>query len=93
MREEEAVLVEECPFCRTVLKTGATVCASCGANKRGNPGCGCVVALGISLSGLLAMGLLGDGEIGPALGAVGVTLLLVVVFRSVTRPMWYRRNV
>ena len=93
MREEELILVEECPFCRTVLKTGATVCASCGANKRGNPGCGCVVALGISLFGLLAMGLLADGEIGPASGVAGVALLLVVVFRYVTRPMWYRKNV
>ena len=93
MREEELILVEECPFCRTALKTGATVCASCGANKRGNPGCGCVVVLGIAMFGLLAMGLLGDGEIGPALGAAGVALLLVVVFRYVTRPMWYRRSV
>ena len=88
MREEEA-----CPFCRTVLKTGATVCASCGANKRGN-GCGCVVALGIGLSALLAMDWVRDGYIGEALGAAGVTLLLVALSRSsVTKPRWYRRNV
>ena len=93
MREEELNLDEECPFCRTVLKTGATVCPSCGANKRGNNGCGCVVALGIGVSALAAMALVSDGDIGKALGAAGVTLLLVPLFRSVTKPIWYRRNV
>ena len=93
MREEELNLPEECPFCRTVLKTGATVCPSCGANKRGNNGCGCVVALGIGASVLAAMALVSDGDIGEALGAAGVTLLLVALFRSVMKPVWYRRNV
>ena len=85
--------MEECPFCRTVVKTGATVCSSCGANKRGNPGCGCVVALGIGLFGLFAIDLASEGDIGPAVGAAGVALLLVAVYRYVMRPMWYRRNV
>ncbi len=94
MREDELNLVgEECPYCRTVLKTGATVCPSCGANKRGSNGYGCVVALGIGLSALAAMTLVSDGDIGKALGAAGVTLLLVPLFRFVMKPMWYRRNV
>lgn len=93
MREEELIVVDECPFCRTVVRTDATVCSSCGANKRGKPGCGCVVALGIALSGLFAVRLAGDGDIGLALGAAGVALLLVAVYRFVMRPMWYRMNV
>ena len=98
---EEELIPEECPFCRTVLKEGAIVCPSCGANKREGPGCGCVMALGIAfgivMSGLFAMAAVLDGEIGLALGAAGVTLLLVALIRWVwrreKRPMWYRRNV
>ena len=93
MREEELIPGEECPFCRTVINAGATVCSSCGANKRGRPGCGCAIALGIGFTGLSAVGLASGGDIGLALGAAGAALLLVPFFRSVMRPMWYRRNV
>ena len=92
MEEEELIPENECGFCRTVLKPGATVCSSCGANKRGKPGCGCVVASAMVLSGLSATVLAIDGYIGPALGAAGVAVLLVAVFRFVMRPMWYREN-
>ncbi|MCY4508533.1 MAG: hypothetical protein OXG35_16495 [Acidobacteria bacterium] len=99
MVEEELILEEECPFCRSAIKTGATVCAKCGANKREFSGCGCVVALGIALgiamSGLFAMTAVLDGDIGLALGGAGVALLLVAVvqkvWRYVSRPTWYRR--
>lgn len=99
MTEEELILEEECPFCRSVIKPGATVCRSCGANKREFSGCGCVVALGITfgiaMSGLFAMAATLDGDIGLALGGAGVALLLVAVvrrvWRYVKRPMWYRR--
>ena len=93
------MMEEECPFCRSAIKPGATVCAKCGANKREFSGCGCVIALGIALgiamSGLFTMAAARDGDIGFALGGAGVVLLLVALVRSVwryvTRPTWYRR--
>ena len=94
MREEEPILGEECPFCRTVIKSGATVCPSCNAEKKNSAGCGCALIVGILLSGLLALGLLSDGYIWPALGAAGLTLVLIAIFPAMTRWQWVRtRNV
>lgn len=92
MMEEEPIPWEECPFCRTVIKAGATVCPSCNAEKRNSPGCGCLLIVGIILSGLLALGLLSDGEIWLALGAAGVTLVLIAIFPAMTRWHWVRRT-
>ena len=96
MQHDEVTLVEECPFCRSVIKPGATVCAHCGANKREPSlgGCGCVlvcVVAGLFVSVLMA---LDAGEVIRALGMGGVLLLLLALFRILPgrQSGWYRKN-
>ena len=92
--EKEPIPREECPFCRTVIKPGATVCRICKAEKGSLAGCQLVLILGIGiyLSGDFALEYLSDGETKLALGAGTMTLLLIAILRLMTRRKWRRLN-
>ena len=96
MQHDEVTLVEECPFCRSVIKPGATVCAHCGANKREPSlgGCGCVLVCVVAGVFVFVLRALSAGEIIGALGMGGVLLLLLALFRILPgrQPQWRRRN-
>lgn len=78
-----------CPFCKTDLKAGATVCAACGASyavQKVNP----LVGMGFLFLGLLFMtGLLyvymgaGAGWVFMAVGGAGIWLIVKTI-----KPVW-----
>ena len=91
---------EACPFCRTEINAGATVCAACGAFKDRRMGClgGAFLFLAVmsSLGALGAMLVRATGQVGNeglvvasvyGLGAI----ICWLVFARRYRVNWFRR--
>lgn len=94
-----------CPFCRSQVNAGATVCASCGAfvSSPLRQGGGVVGLFLLFLwgnyllfgPGMIAMAIsersAPAGVIGLAITTVGF-FLLKKLMKFAARPLWYRRN-
>ena len=91
-------MTEQCPFCKSTLAEGASVCAACGAtygvNLQGGGGGG--FAVGMFLFGpiLAIFGFYGgNGAVG-GIGIVSCVLGIVLLSKSgksAKQPRWYRR--
>lgn len=75
-----------CGHCGSEVKSGFTVCASCGANLRRNFG---LWTLGLSLFLLLSGGIAVEANIASAIFLWG--LAAFVLYRG-WQKRWYRRN-
>lgn len=86
-----AVELEKCPFCQTVINAGAVVCTGCQANYR-NKGIGAVsLAFGIFGVMLAGAGTTLEGFSGKVVSFLIGGGFCYLALRMITKKMWFRR--
>lgn len=86
-----AVAVENCPFCQTVINAGAVVCTGCQANYR-SKGIG-AVSLAFGLFGIMltGVGAVTEGLMGKVIPILIGGGFCYMAYRMITNKKWYRR--